>query len=136
MPKKADRSVHLKKRAFLAAYVKTGTVTGAATAAKIGRTSHYEWLKDKQYADAFAGAKEEASDALEQEARRRAIDGVLEPVYYQGELVGRVRRYSDTLLIFLLKGNKPDKYRERHEIGGLGGGPVEMRVTYDDNDGP
>ena len=27
-----------------------------------------------------------------------------------------VREFSDTLLIFLLKGAMPEKYRERHEI--------------------
>ena len=129
MPKrKTDTSVHLKKRAFLSAYVKTGTVAGAASAARIGRTSHYEWLeKDKEYASSFAEAKEEATDNLEQEARRRAVDGVLEPVFWQGELVGRVRKYSDTLLIFLLKGAHPGKYRENVRLTGDEQHPLTFR---------
>jgi hypothetical protein len=34
---------------------------------------------------------------------------------FKGAECGRVREYSDTLLIFLLKATKPEKYRERHE---------------------
>ena len=30
--------------------------------------------------------------------------------------VGTVREYSDTLLIFLLKGWKPEKYKDRREV--------------------
>jgi hypothetical protein len=48
-------------------------------------------------------------------------------VFYQGEKVGTVQKYSDTLLIFLMKGVRPEKYRERfgHEITGKDGGPIE-----------
>ena len=53
---------------------------------------------------------------LEPEAIRRAVEGVEKAVYYQGEPVGTVREYSDTLLIFLLKGWKSDRYKERREV--------------------
>jgi hypothetical protein len=46
---------------------------------------------------------EEAADVLLAEARRRAIEGVEEPIMHQGQVVTTVRRYSDLLLIFLLK---------------------------------
>lgn len=59
---------------------------------------------------------------MEQEAFRRAVEGTEKPVFGSmgfrmgsGE-IGRVREYSDTLLIFLLKGARPEKYRERTEI--------------------
>ena len=38
---------------------------------------------------------------------------VLEPVVSAGKVVTTVRKYSDTLLIVLLKGKRPDTYRER-----------------------
>lgn len=57
--------------------------------------------------------------ALEDEAVRRAYVGVEEPLFYQGKQCGTVRKYSDTLLIFLLKGAKPAKYRERVHTGNL-----------------
>ena len=110
---------HPKKRAFLAAYRKTGNVRLACTAAQIGRSSHYRWLDDSDYAEQFEQAKKEAVDVLEAEARRRAVEGWEEPVgWYKGQAGGTVRRYSDTLLIFLLKGAAPRKYRERMEVSG------------------
>jgi len=36
-------------------------------------------------------------------------------VSYQGQECGTVRRYSDTLSIFLLKGAMPEKYEDRVE---------------------
>jgi hypothetical protein len=68
------------------------------------------------YADRFREAEQEAADVLEAEAVRRAVQGVDEAVYFQGEQVGTRRRYSDLLLIFLLKGMRPDKFRERQEV--------------------
>jgi hypothetical protein len=60
-------------------------------------------------------------DQLEEEARRRAVDGVLKPVFQRGRQVGRIREYSDVLLVTLLKGKRPDTYRERFEHTGKGG---------------
>jgi hypothetical protein len=110
---------HPKKRAFLAAYRETGNVRLACTAAQIGRSSHYRWLDDSDYAEQFEQAKKDAVDVLEAEARRRAVEGWEEPVgWYKGQAGGTVRRYSDTLLIFLLKGAAPRKYREREAVSG------------------
>lgn len=102
---------------MLAALCETGNVSRSCETAEIGRTTFYEWLRDSpEFASAVDDAMEVASDSLEAEARRRARDGVDEPVFYQGAVCGTVRRYSDTLLIFLLKGAKPNKYRERSSV--------------------
>lgn len=125
----ANTIKHPKKRAFLASYALTGNVSKACQAAEISRFSHYEWLKnDPDYVEAVAKAAEDAADVLEEEARRRAFEGVDEPVFYQGDVCGTVRKYSDTLLIFLLKGAKPQKFREnlRAEVSGPNGGPVQI----------
>ena len=122
---------HLKKRTFLAAFAECGTVTHAAEIAGITRRMVQYWKKDDpEFAEAFRIAEEKAADRLEQEARRRAIEGVSEPVYHKGEVVGTIQKYSDTLLIFLLKGARPEKYRERvtQEITGKGGGPIEASI--------
>ena len=84
--------------------------------ARCARSQHYWWLKKPAYAQAFAEAREEACDALESEARRRAVKGVRRPVYYKGKLIGYIRKYSDTLLIFLMKAARPDKYRDNVKI--------------------
>jgi hypothetical protein len=116
---KAKYSEHLtpNQRAFLSAFARTGTITHAAEAADVHRRNHNVWLTDPVYARAFMQAKEEAADYLEGEARRRAVEGVEEPTgWYQGRPGGYITKYSDTLLIFLMKGAFPEKYRERMDI--------------------
>ena len=110
-----------KKAAFLAAYAETAVIAYAAEAAKVNRRQHYRWLKDPVYAEAFAEAREIAIESLEGEARRRAVQGVAEPVYYKGEVVGTIQKYSDVLLMFLLKAAFPEKYREHHRHEHSGG---------------
>jgi hypothetical protein len=127
----------LKKEAFLDAYGKLGTITGAAQVAEVGRGQHYVWAnRDPAYAAAFLDKQEEARERLEQEARRRAVAGVLKPIFHDGKKIAEVTEYSDTLLIFLLKGAYPEKYRDRFEVTGKGGGPIvltteERRVLGD-----
>jgi hypothetical protein len=113
-----NKTIQPKKRAFLRAYAETGgNISKAAEAAGITRWTHYEWLRiDPDYPDLFEDARTQAGDTLEAEATRRAVEGVLEPVFYQGQEVGAVRRYSDTLLIVRLKAAKPEEYRERSDM--------------------
>jgi hypothetical protein len=108
--KSKAKSKNARPRAFLAAFRLTGSVTRAAEAAGIEKTAHYRWLKHEPYAKAFADACEQFGDTLEGEAIRRANEGVLEGVYYQGAPCGAIRVYSDGLMQFLLKGFKPEKY--------------------------
>lgn len=121
-----------KRNLFLHWLARTGNVTRAAEKAKVNRTHMYQVRQeDETFAAAWQEATVIAVERLELEARRRAEQGVLEPVYYQGEKVGAVRKYSDTLLIFLLKAHKPEKYRDHAslELSGKGGGPVLTQAT-------
>ena len=112
-----------KQKAFLAAFRETGNVRLACKAAKVSRSRHYQWRKeDVEYHEAFDLAKEEAADVLEAEAYRRAVEGVEKQAgWYKGVAGGIVREYSDNLLMFLLKGIRPEKYRERQEVAVSGG---------------
>lgn len=114
-----------KKAAFLSAYAECATVRRAAIAADVSNSSHYRWLEaDAEYAAAFEVAERKSVKALEDEARRRAFEGcrrlkfdakgnpLIDPS--TGEPYEELQ-YSDTLLIFLLKGAMPEKYRERFE---------------------
>lgn len=117
-------------RAFLAAYAQTANITKAAGAAKIDRTLHYRWLdRFPKYQKAFLAAEREAGDFIEGEAVRRATEGVLEPVFYQGEKCGAVRRYSDGVMMTLLRGFKPQKYSNKTEITGAGGEPLAIEIV-------
>lgn len=106
-----------KKTKFLEVYVANGgNIRAAAQAVRIDRISHYDWLReDAEYAEKFARANTEANDLLDQEIFRRGHDGVLTPVWYQGKECGRIREYSDTLLIFFAKGRMPEKYRDNYK---------------------
>ena len=44
------------------------------------------------------------------EAFRRAYEGIGEDRYFSDDLVGSVIRYSDRLLMFLLKAQRPSKF--------------------------
>lgn len=102
-----------QKNKFLNIFVSLGTVSRAAEKMKLSRQTHYDWLwSDDDYAAAFERAKEIAGDMLEDEAFRRAT-GYEENVYHKGKKVGTKVVYSDRLLEFLLKGAKPDKYKDR-----------------------
>ncbi len=90
-----------------------GNITEACRQAQVPRRTHYEWVDaDPEYASAVDQAASSGVEALEDEARRRGMLGVEEPVFHNGERVDVIRKYSDTLLIFLLKGAKPEKYRD------------------------
>lgn len=96
----AQRIQHQKKARALKHYVEFGTVTAACRAAGIDRTTWYWWrTHDKDFDIAVKEAEEAVADDLEQEAINRAKEGK-----------------SDTLLIFLLKGLRPEKYKERREL--------------------
>lgn len=98
------------------------------------RTVVYGWQEhDEQFAQEYRQAEIEATETLEAEAFRRAHDGVAEPVFHQGVEVGTVQKYSDTLLIFMLKARNPAKYREKHEGAADGQQPVKVvdREAYE-----
>lgn len=112
---------------FLAELRQHATVKRAAKAAKIHHATVYKHLaRDETFRKRVDEALEAGAIALEQEAIRRAVEGVKEPVFYKGQKVAAVTRYSDTLLIFLLKGLKPERYKDRHEHTGPGGGPIQV----------
>src|SRR3982751_4565322 len=97
--------------AFLSALGQTCNVVSACRAARVSRrTAYYHREKFPRFRDAWDDAIEDAVDLMEAEARRRAVDGTDRPVFYKGKQVGAIREYSDKLLIFLLKANRPEKY--------------------------
>jgi hypothetical protein len=70
-----------------------------AKRAKVDRRTHYNWLKeDPWYVQAFRQAVQEAGDALEDKLNELAHEG------------------NVTAAIFLLKGLRPNKYRERSQV--------------------
>jgi hypothetical protein len=104
------------KAVFLEALRQHGQVTKAAKRARIGRmTAYRERDADPVFAQAWRDALDIGVDALEDEARRRAFDG------------------SDTLLIFLLKGHRPERYRERQHVQQDGSQQQRIEIVYVNN---
>jgi YD repeat-containing protein len=128
---------------FLEAFARTLTVTDACKEVGISRPAAYdERRKNPDFAAAWAQVEEATTEWLEREALRRAAEGWVERGTYDenGNLVGEfVRKFSDTLLIFMLKARRPETYRENvfvqqsgtiqhnHEVSVLDGQqPVEV----------
>lgn len=142
---------------FLEQLALRGNILRACEVAKIGRSTFYDRRDaDDDFAAKVREAKTIATDRLEDEARRRGEDGVSKPVLYKGKPIflwfdkdnnvlpskkGSVgprralmeHEYSDTLLIFLLNGLRPNKYRSRQRIEhtGKGGKPIEYKDVSD-----
>ena len=145
---------HPKKRAFLAAMANTANVVRAAEIVRMDRDNHYLWLqKDPDYAAAFEIARMRGVDVLEAEAVRGAFEGVAKPIFHGGKraidvvqnpdgsvkrdaagkpigIPAAVREYSDTLLIFMLKGRNPAVFgdRQKQEHSAPGGGGITLVV--------
>lgn len=93
---------------FLEALRTHGVVSEAAKVANISRWTVYnERAIDPDFAQEWEAALALGVDALEDAAKKRAFEG------------------SDTLLIFLLKAHKPEKYRETTRS-------IQVNVTPDD----
>lgn len=77
---------HLWTDAFLAALSVRGVLSRAAEDADVDRVTVWRRREsDPEFAKACQDAIELAADTLESEARRRALEGELEPVLYQGQ---------------------------------------------------
>ena len=109
--------VNVWKPAFLEALAATGNATLAARAVGIDRTTAYKnRSRSKVFAAAWDAAIEEATDILIAETRRRGFAGWDEPVWYQGEVVGTVRKYDSSLLKTLLEAYRPSMFRSNYKV--------------------
>jgi hypothetical protein len=134
-----DNAVTPKKlQRFLALLSEYGNVARAADEAALSRVALYaRRARDEEFAADWDEAARIGAARLEDEARRRAVEGWDEPVWHKGIQCGTTRKYSDTLLICLLKAHHPEKYAERskNELTGADGGPLTVEVvSFADSD--
>lgn len=148
-----------KLTAFCAALAETCQVGKAAAAVGISRYTAYIWRKnDPEFAERWDEAMKAGLLVLEDEMHRRAVDGVAEPVLHQGQptyitelytgedgkpasrlkldehgqpIPMTVRKYSDTLAIFLAKAHDPEKYRDNSRVE-MAGSLALTTMTDDD----
>lgn len=125
-----------KEAQFLAALSETASVTKSCELSDIARASIYEWRDaDPEFRERWEAALDVGTDALEDEAVRRAKDGTLKPVFYQGEECGHIREFSDTLMIVMLKARRPDRFKERTSTEIMGNIAVTTGVPRGDETG-
>lgn len=89
-------------------------VTRSCSFCGISRTAFYTRLNEEpeKWKPLLDAAVEAGTDALIDEAKRRAFSGVKDAVYHSGNVVGMKTVYSDTLLMFLIKARRPE-FRDR-----------------------
>lgn len=87
-----------------------GSILRASRSAQVHRQTHYFWMQeDPTYPPRFKAARQCAAQALEDEAVRRAHEGIRRPLLHKGKQVyingepAFTVEYSDQLLMFLLK---------------------------------
>ena len=120
-----------KREGFLDSLRAGNTISFACDAFNLARRAMYQLREDDEaFRAEWDEAYEEGAEILEQEARRRAVDGIDKPIVYRGVITGKVKEYSDTLLIFLIKGRKPDVYGDK--IQQQQSGELLVKVEYED----
>lgn len=150
----------LKKQIrFLSAFRSTANVKHSCKFAGISRQTYYDWKdRDPIFTKHLAVADEEANDTLEYAGYDRAVSGIPSYVVSQGKMVyedipalekdgtpklneyGKQiylhgaplveKKYSDTLLVTLLKARMPQKYnRQQLEVSGPNGKPIQHQLV-------
>lgn len=83
------------------------SIRRSCDAVGVSRSTVRTWCEQHpDFQEAFRDAVEDGIDVYEDEAVRRAVEGVSEPVFHAGVVVGDKQRYSDGLLETLLAGNR------------------------------
>jgi hypothetical protein len=118
---------------FLVALANSPSVADAARAAGITRQRAYQYRQDDpEFAAEWEDAHEQAIDSLVGESYRRARHGTEKPVFYKGDECGRIREFSDTLAIFLLKTHRREVYGDRERQPATGDGQTVVHVIRTD----
>lgn len=123
-PARTPRIEAHAREAFLDALAEGLSVTGAYRKAGLARSTVYDWRNEEpDFKQAWDDAIESGTDGLEDEAFRRACHGVPEPIVIMGRVAKNddgsmltVQKYSDGLMIQLLKGRRGDKFKERAAV--------------------
>lgn len=114
-----------RQRGFIEALADTGSVEAAARAVDMAERGAYE-LRRQPGAEGFRAAWEAALahgiQRIEDVAMDRALNGVIEPVYSYGKIVGTRVRHNDRLLMFMLRNRAPERFA-------AGGGPKALNAV-------
>src|SRR6056297_3292124 len=135
VPRKCNRhdgwTVERQQR-FIEALADTGSVVSACKAVDMTNVGAYH-LRRQPGAESFRKAWDKAVNLgvsrLEDVAMDRALNGVEEPVYSYGKLVGVRKKVNDRLLMFILRNRAPERFGQgKSNLKGLNAiGKMEKR---------
>jgi hypothetical protein len=104
-----------RQRDFIEALADTGSVDAACKAVNMSTVGAYH-LRRQSGGEAFRAAWERALQLgvqrVEDVVMDRALNGVEEPLYSYGKLIGTRRKYNDRLLMFILRNRAPDRFAD------------------------
>jgi hypothetical protein len=119
---------------FIEVLADTGSVQAACKAVDMSQPGAYQ-LRRQPGAESFRAAWQAALDLgvqrIEDVAMDRALNGVAEPLYSYGKLIGTRTKYNDRLLMFMLRNRAPERFGASVGGGSLKGlnavGKMEKR---------
>jgi hypothetical protein len=116
-----------RQRGFIETLADTGSVEAACKSVDMAQRGAYELRRQpggESFRAAWQAALQIGVQRVEDVAMDRALNGVEEPVYSYGELVGTRQRYNDRLLMFILRNRAPDRFGASSGSGGRRGSGV------------
>lgn len=99
--------------AFVQVLAETANVSAACRAVGMSRRSAYALYNRREaqsFRQAWDIAIEQGTRCLADAALERALNGVVQPIFYQGEQIGEKRVFNEAMTKFLLRCHAPDRY--------------------------
>src|SRR5581483_12121166 len=97
---------------WLCTYAMSGSKVMACRVAHVGHsTADYHLKNDPDFAAQADSAKEHATDLLHTRCMQRCIEGDIEPVYWQGQVIGHIRKFDTRLQIEALRAHMPHIFK-------------------------
>lgn len=129
--KKRQTFTAAKQKLFLDAYSEHGVVGEACKKAGVSVTTYYNFKRENpDFAERVIDAFDSANDVLEYTAYHRAVHGVDKGIYHDGEKIATEKRFSDGLLMFLLKGRRPEKFRDNVSLEHKGNVKISLFEAF------
>jgi hypothetical protein len=97
---------------WLWVYAMSASKTMACRTARVGHsTADYHLKNDADFCTQAEAAKAHAIDLLHTRAFQRCLEGDLEPIYWQGIVVGHIRKFDSRLQIEMLRAHMPNTFK-------------------------
>ncbi|MCR9180632.1 MAG: hypothetical protein NXH71_10430 [Erythrobacteraceae bacterium] len=113
-----------RQRGFIEALADTGSVAAACKSVDMSERGAYHLRRQpgaESFREAWLVALDLGMQRIEDVAMDRALNGVEEPLYSYGALIGTRTRYNDRLLMFMLRNRASERFGARIDGGSARG---------------